>query len=120
MLLVQAYKELIDHPQRQYQVFVQYPQNWAEKGWLAVFQYDGGPAAQIREQDKFDRLIGVFDHRIDELAFYRICTRACLEYRFKDKDRGVCCPIVTDWSRLNDDILADLVKDANLIARRRY
>ena len=85
MLLVQAYREMQANPDQRYQVFVQHPQNWPSKGWISVFKDDGSPACQLREMDKHERFIGIFDCNIEEGDFYLECTQACLAYRFSVK-----------------------------------
>ena len=70
------------HPGLKYQAFVQHPQNWQAKGWIALFQYTDSYEDVERETKKAERFLGIFDYRIEELDFYSMMTQACLDYRF--------------------------------------
>jgi hypothetical protein len=100
MLLAQAWERISDKPGYRFQVFVQYPQNWSVKGWIAVFQHDGTPECEARIQDKADRFIGVYDSSAKRQDFFSDCSFACLQYRFKDKP--VSCPIVDTRAAIGD------------------
>jgi len=110
MLLTQAYQEIESHPGQQYQVFVQHPQNWKAKGWICVFKYYGSAEDLIRENNKADRFLGVFDSRIPATTFYQVVTQACLDHRF-NKTRRTNCPTMA--SLLTDEDL-DIIDDIRL------
>jgi hypothetical protein len=117
MLLVQAWQEMQNHPEQRYQVFVQHPQNWAIKGWVAVFKDDGTEASRLREEAKMARFIGIFDSRITRQEFYYECIQMCFEYRFSRTGRGAC-PVIYASSELSDTAVFELIRPNKIEGKR--
>ncbi len=89
MRLIEAYEKLHECPGQQYQLVVQHPQNWREKGEVAVFKCLDPEKTREREYRKGERLIGVFDNRISLEDFLEIVVACCKEYHFAKTRRDI-------------------------------